>query len=235
MQIPFVIVEANHQRMLECKSKNYPIVYGDMTQQNVVTITRLEKARLLLITIPYIVAALAVVKQAKRINTNLHIVARAEGEEQIRELYKNGVYMAVLPEMEAGLEISRQALLHLDVPVTSIQEFTDEVRRQMYAPIYQAAHPDFHLMEKLDTIKYQLEIGWVRIAENSHFLGKTLMETAIRNTTGASVVGIIRNGIFAPNPKADYRFMAGDLAAVVGNKQERDQFQVMAGEKSVSD
>ncbi len=235
MQIPFVIVEANHQRMIECKGKSYPVVYGDMTQQNVVTITRLEKARLLLITIPSIVAAQAVVKQAKSINTKLHIVARAEGEEQLRELYKNGVYMAVLPEMEAGLEIARQALLHLDVPVTSIQEFTDEVRRQMYAPIYQSAHPDFHLMEKLDTIKYQLEIGWVRIAENSHFLGKTLMETAIRNTTGASVVGIIRNGIFAPNPKADYHFMAGDLAAVVGNKQEREQFQMMAGGENVSE
>lgn len=228
LHIPFVIVEVNHQRMLECKGKNFPVIFGDISQQNVVNIIRMEKARLLLITIPSIVTAQAAVKQARNINKNLHIIARAEGEEQVKALYKNGVYMAVLPEMEAGLEMARQTLLHLDAPVTSIQEFTDEARRKMYAPLFQTSHPDFQLMEKLDTIKYQLEIGWVRISEKSHLLGKTLTETAIRNSTGTSVVGIMRNGIFAPNPKANYRFMAGDLAAVVGNKKERDQFQRMA-------
>ncbi|MCF8057427.1 MAG: cation:proton antiporter [Desulfocapsa sp.] len=232
LQIPFVIVEANHQRMLKCKAKNFPVIFGDMTQENVMKITRLNKARLLLITIPSIVAVEAVVKQAQSINKKLHIVARAEGKEQVKQLYKGGVYMAVLPEMEAGLEIARQALLHLDVPITSIQQFTDTVRQQMYGPIYHS-DPDFQLMEKLDTIKYQLEIGWAKVAENSPFTHKTLMETKVRNITGVSVVGVIRKGIFAPNPKADYRFSPGDLVAVVGSKQERDHFQLLAEEKSV--
>ncbi len=49
-----------------------------------------------------------------------------------------GVYMVVLPEMGTGLEIARQALVHLEIPVTAIQQYTDGVRRQLYAPIYDA-------------------------------------------------------------------------------------------------
>lgn len=227
LQISFIIVEANHQRMLECKKKKFPVVYGDMTQPNVLAVTELDKARLLLITIPSIVAAQSIVRQTHLLNEDLHIVARAEGEEQVKQLYKEGVYMAVLPEMEAGLEIARQGLLHLNVPITSIQEFSDAVRQRLYAPIYES-HSDYQLMEKLDTVKYQLEISWVKIGEKSHLCNKTLMETAIRKTTGASVVGIIRGGIFAPNPKADYRFSTGDLVAVVGTKEERERFQQLA-------
>jgi CPA2 family monovalent cation:H+ antiporter-2 len=45
------------------------------------------------------------------------------------------VHEVVLPQMEAGLEVTRQALLHLQVPDQQIERFADEVRREFYRPL----------------------------------------------------------------------------------------------------
>lgn len=227
LDLPFVIIELNYQRMEECKTAKYPVIYGDMSQATVLDASKIESARLLLITTPSVVTSQAIVKQAHRLNPELHIIARADGIDQSRALYESGVYMAVLPEMEAGLEIARQALLHLEIPVTVIQEYTDSVRQKLYAPIFESNH-DHQLLSKLDNIKNMLEISWVTITHGSPLIGKSIKESAVRTKTGASVVGIIHDKTFHSNPKADYDFQEGDLVALAGNRQERNDFKKMA-------
>ncbi|MBU4236841.1 MAG: cation:proton antiporter [Proteobacteria bacterium] len=228
LNFPFVIIELNHQQMLECKDAHFPVIFGDMSQSTVLDVSKLQEARLLLITIPSVTTSLAIVKQAHQVKPELHIIVRANGVGQAQALYKNGVYMAVLPEMEAGLEIARQALLHLETPVTVIQQYTDEVRQQHYAPIFQSSHAH-QLLTKLDNIKDMLEISWVTLMPRSPLVSKSIKDTAVRSRTGASIVGIIHEKVFHSNPKADYAFQEGDLVAVVGNQQERNEFKKIAG------
>lgn len=228
LDLPFVIIELNHQRMLECKTAKFPVIYGDMSQSTVIEVSRVHAARLLLITTPSVITAQSIVKQAHLFRPDLHIIVRANGAEQARTLYESGVYMAVLPEMEAGLEIARQALLHLEIPVAVIQQYTDGVRQQLYAPIYQSSS-DQQLLTKLDNIKNMLEISWVTLTPASPLVGKSIKEAAVRTSTGASIVGIIHEKIFHSNPKANYSFQEGDLVAVVGNQQERNEFKRLAG------
>jgi len=204
LSVPFVLVELHHQRMLECKGANFPVIYGDMSQPTAIEASHLHLARLLLITTPSVVVSQAIVRHAHRLKPDLHIVARAEGVAQTRRLYENGVYMVVLPEMEAGLEIARQALLHLEIPVTVIQQYTDEIRQKLYAPMY--SQQNYHLLTKLSTINNLLEISWVEINPDSPLIGVSLKDAAVRTRTGASVVGVMHKKEFYSNPKADYHF-----------------------------
>lgn len=228
IEIPFVVIELNHQRMLECKTAKYPVIFGDMSQATVLELAKLQTARLLLITTPSVTTAQSIVKQAHRLRPELHIIVRADGVAQTRALYESGVYMAVLPEMEAGLEIARQALLHMEIPVVVIQQYTDAVRQELYAPIYQSKS-DHHLLAKLHNIKNMLEITWVTLASDSQLVSKTIKDAAVRTKTGASIVGIIHEKTFYSNPKAEYAFQEGDMVAVVGNHQERNEFKRLAG------
>jgi CPA2 family monovalent cation:H+ antiporter-2 len=212
---------------MECKMAHFPVIYGDMSQSTVLAVSKVTAARLLLITMPSVVTSQSIVKQAHTLRPELHIIVRAEGIEQARALYESGVYMAVLPEMEAGLEIGRQALLCLDIPVAAIQQYTDSVRQQLYAPIYQSSI-DQQLLTSLGDIKNMLEISWVMLERNSPLISKSIQETAIRTRTGASIVAIIHEKVFYSNPKADYPFQEGDLVAVVGNLQERNAFKKLA-------
>ncbi|MCI5209386.1 MAG: portal protein, partial [Candidatus Electrothrix sp. ATG2] len=52
LSIPFVIIEVNHQRMLECKAAKYPVIYGDISHSTVFELAKVDAAKLLLITTP---------------------------------------------------------------------------------------------------------------------------------------------------------------------------------------
>lgn len=229
LELSFVIIELNHQRMKECQQANFPVIYGDMSQPTVLEISKTDRAKLLLITTPLAITTQDIVKQALLLNPPLQIIARAQGVTQTRDLYNMGVYMVVLPEMETGLEIARQALVQLEIPVTAIQQYIDGVRRQLYAPIYDASQAH-QLLTKLDNIKDMLEISWVRLGSSSPLVNKSIKESAVRTRTGASIVGFLREEIFHPNPQPESLFQTNDMVAIVGNHQQCNEFKKLSGE-----
>jgi len=227
IEVPFVIVEMDHRRIQECKASNFPSIYGDASQSVVLEAAAIHHAQQLLITVPAIVATRSIVHHVRRERPDLNIVVRAEGGEQMEALYGEGVYMVILPELEAGLEIARQALLHLRIPTTVIQRYTDAIRRELYHPISEA-RDDQQEIRQLKNARDLLELSWQRLAPESSLSGHSIREGDIRKRTGASVVGVLRSGEFIPNPGADFRFASGDLVSVIGTVQQREAFQTLA-------
>jgi CPA2 family monovalent cation:H+ antiporter-2 len=169
------------------------------------------------------VGARLVVTRVRSLNPNVHVVARTKTVEQLEELGRLGVYEAVHPESEAGLELGRQALSHLGVAVGDIQRFADEVRRELYAPITRQG-TDGDLLARLGWASRQIETEWVRLPENSRLAGRTIGELGVRTKTGASVVAIVRDDLVVASPGPDDRFEAGDLVGVLGTPEQRAAF-----------
>jgi monovalent cation:H+ antiporter-2, CPA2 family len=136
--LAFVVIELDQRRVDQAKAAGFPVIFGDASQPVVLEAVQIEQARLLLTTVPTVVITQVIVDQVRRLNPKLHIVARAEGIEQMKTLHHLGVYEVVQPKFEAGLEITRQVLLHLNIPASEIQRFTDAVRQELYAPLYRA-------------------------------------------------------------------------------------------------
>ncbi len=226
IEIPFVIVELNHRRIEECKAAGFPAIYGDASQVVVLEAARIAHAQQLLITLPVITIAQTIVRHVRQLHPDLNIVVRAEGEEQMATLYQQGVYMVILPELEAGLEIARQALLHLQIPIPVIQRFTDSIRRELYHPISESTD-DQREIRQLKNAKDLLELTWERVPSCSPLAGSSIKDLEIRKRTGASIVGVLRKGDFLPNPHADFCIGADDLVAVIGNSTQRDAFQLL--------
>jgi CPA2 family monovalent cation:H+ antiporter-2 len=142
------------------------------------------------------------------------------------DLHHLGVFEVVLPEFEASLEIVRQALLHLNMAASQIQRFTDDVRRELYAPVYEE-HADYHLVARLQSATRLLELTWLTITTDSPIVGKTIRELDIRTQTGVSIVSVMHDGRLLPNPDGDYCFAADDIAAVMGDNDQLATFQEM--------
>lgn len=138
LELAFVVIELDQRRVDQAKAAGFPVIFGDASQPIVLEAVQIEQARLLLTTVPTVVITQVIVDQVRRLNPQLHIVARAEGVEQMKTLHDLGVYEVVQPEFEAALEITRQALLHLNISASEIQRFTDAVRQELYAPLYRA-------------------------------------------------------------------------------------------------
>lgn len=224
----FVIVELDQRRMEHAREAGYPVVYGDAAQEPVLEAVHLTHSRLLLVTIPAVTVTHAVVTGARRLCPDLHIVARAEGLEQIQELHDLGVYEVVQPESEAGLEIARQTLLHLDVPALEIQQFVDTIRRELYSPLY-AYHEDYHLISRLQAAQQSMQIHWLSLPDDSPLPGHTIGDLHIRSHTGASIVAILRHDELIPNPTPQQQLHEGDYLAVLGDRVQLSQFRQFAG------
>jgi len=185
------------------------------------------EARLLLITAPAAIAALHIARLARQLQPELAVVARAEGVTQLTALRSEGVETVVQPEFEAGLQMSRQALLRLGIPLEQIHRYTDTVRRELYAPL-QAEDVSFDQLELFRDPAHLLEITWATLQPGSPLAGRTLGESAIRTRCGASVVGVLRDGRLHRAPAAAFQLREGDEVAVIGEGEERAALQALA-------
>lgn len=227
LDLAFVIVELDFRAFEQAKEAGFPVIFGDATQEIALEAAQASHAVLVLVTTPVVTITRQVVDQVRRLNPTVHIVARAEGIEQMRLLYEHGIYEVVQPEFEAGLEITRQALLHLNIALTDIHRFTNAIRQELYAPLYQA-HDEYQMVTQLKNAAHLLELTWLRLAGDSPFVGRSIRELEIRKRTGASVVGVMRDGTSIPNPPPDHRFATGDFVAVMGETEQLAAFQELA-------
>jgi len=224
LDIRFVIVELNHVRVEQCQRAGLPAIYGDVSEAVVLAAAGVDDARLLLITVPNVPLALLITSSARRMNPNLHVIARATDVEQVKALHERGVYEAVQPEFEASLEFLRQALIHLDFMPAQIERFTDGVRHELYSPLY--GEDGREGVEEL--LASALDLAWIGLPHDSPLVGCTIGDLQIRTRTGASVVAVIRASTTETNPGPNFCFAAADRVAVVGDLEQARAFSRLA-------
>jgi CPA2 family monovalent cation:H+ antiporter-2 len=216
LEVEFVIIELNHAAVEECKKEGYPVIFGDASQATVLDAANLADAEQLLVTLPHITTTETLVRQVRLHFPHVAIVARSAGTEQLKALYEDGADVVILQELEAGMEMARQALLRLQIPVTQIQKFSDAVRRDQYMNVYDSSESRKNI-EILKNSRDLFELEWQELHEDSPMIGLSLRELDIRQKTGASVVGVLRQGEFHANPSADFCFQAHDILALINS------------------
>jgi CPA2 family monovalent cation:H+ antiporter-2 len=229
LERPHVIIELNQRRFEDLKRAGLPAIYGDATHEVVLGAASIEKARLLLVTMPDVVTARAAIDTVRRANPNVRVVACATDREEVDLMTEMGVYEVVQPELEVALEMTRQVLLHFELPPREIQKYADHVRRDRRAAEQPAADPG--LLAQLCSAEAQFELSWVPIEEGSKLQDLTLGASGIRAKTGATVVGVLRDTRLVPNPDAEFRFEVGDRAGIIGRPAERRRFEQLASRR----
>ena len=133
--IPFVIIEADQNRLESLQKQKLPAIYGDGGSAEVLHAAHIERARMVLIAVGSAVDVESIARQARTVAPTVHIVARAAVINQVEVLHALGIHEVVQPEFEAGLEMMRQTLLHFGIPSGTIEQMSDEVRDAAYLPI----------------------------------------------------------------------------------------------------
>jgi CPA2 family monovalent cation:H+ antiporter-2 len=133
--IPFVIIEADQNRLESLQKQKLPAIYGDGASAEVLHAAHIEHARMVLIAVGSAVDVESIARQARTVSPAVHIVARAAVINQVEVLHALGIHEVVQPEFEAGLEMMRQTLLHFGIASTTIEQMSDEVRDAAYLPI----------------------------------------------------------------------------------------------------
>ena len=201
--VPFVVIEANEERSQELREQGILSLHGRASDEELLEKARISAAKGLIACLANDADNVFTALTARQMNPNLYIVSRAFDKSAHRKLLHAGANNTISPDELGG---TRLAALVLKPAVVS---FIDVITR--------FGELDFDLEE-------------VDVTDGSHFEGKTLRETGIREKTGLIVMAIKRVGvdqlIFNPNNKELLR--KGDKMIVLGNTEQIEALRKLA-------
>jgi monovalent cation:H+ antiporter-2, CPA2 family len=109
--VPFVVVDVNHALLADMTAGGFSGIWGDITSDEILRAAHVERAQMLLLTMPDQNTVHLAIVQARGLNPAISIIARAAREQHLEELRNLGVVAAVQAEFEGGVEMVRQALM----------------------------------------------------------------------------------------------------------------------------
>ena len=132
---PFVVIEEDPRIIKELRRRGIPAIIGNAANMSVLSAANVESARILIIAISDAVATRIAVENAKALNPNIDIVARAQSAKERDYLRHRRVSHVVLGEMELALEITRFTLHRFGVSGGEVQAILQGLRERSEAEL----------------------------------------------------------------------------------------------------
>lgn len=99
---PIVVLDFNPHLVEILLAEEIPVIYGDMSDPEVLDILHLEKAKMIISTTPDVEANKTLLEDLKLRRINVPVIVRAETIKEAQSLYKLGADLVVLPEVMTG-------------------------------------------------------------------------------------------------------------------------------------
>ena len=173
-------------------------VEGDATNESILRQANIESARAMITTLPVDADNLFVVLTAKELNPDLKIISRASQDHSDVKLKRAGATNVIMPDKIGG---QRMAKL---VAQPDIVEFMEII-----------------LLQSADNVILE-EIPCTKLASN--YMGKSILELDIRNTSGANIIGMKREDkSYLINPHPETTLRSTDKLFALGTKAQIQQ------------
>lgn len=101
----FMAVDFDPVVVKSLKEKGFPVFYGDITEEAIQELVGLDKASVVIATVPDFRDNLAVLEAVRRKQSKARLILNAESEPEARELYEMGADYVILPHFLGGREL----------------------------------------------------------------------------------------------------------------------------------
>ena len=177
-------------------------VVGEATDDSVLVSAGLERASTLVLALDSDVDNLYVALTARSMSPGLFIVARSNNSSAEPKLRQAGVDRVVNTHEIGG---SRMAALVLQPDVV---DFLGVVMRDE---------------------EFAVRLAETPVTTDGPFAGRTVSNSGINESTGATVLALRRGESFLTSPSDDYLLAAGDVLIVLGTKEQLAELNSKAG------
>lgn len=195
--VPFVVIEKNEQLMQKIEAEGTRLLHieGDGTDDEVLRLAGVEKARALITTLPVDAQNVFIVLSARSLNSQLKIISRASEASSVAKLRKAGANNVIMPDFIGGTHMATL------VSKPDVVEFIDYLSGEEGHSIH---------MEAVACENLPVAIR-----------GKTLREIMNWNKTGVNCVGIKdEEGRFFINPPEETIIVDKMKIIVLGTRQQ---------------
>jgi CPA2 family monovalent cation:H+ antiporter-2 len=136
--VPFLAFDTDPRRVAQGRADGHPVVYGDISDPELLAAVRVDHAALVVITVNQTAQALRTVTFLRSHCPQVPIIARARDLESSSQLLDAGATHAYPESIEASLRLGAMALQMLSVPGSDIDQVVQEVRDWNYQPVLEA-------------------------------------------------------------------------------------------------
>ena len=117
------------------------------------------------------------------------------------------------------IEIFSRVLRQYHIPRNVVQREIDSIRDEGYEMLRLPTAPHIELSEIADALgKTATETLFIR--SDSPVIGKSLGRLDLRKSTGATIIGAIRESETQLNPGPDFKFTPDDIIVLLGSQEE---------------
>jgi CPA2 family monovalent cation:H+ antiporter-2 len=220
INVAYVIVEMNAETVRRMKDDE-PIYFGDAARTPILEHLAIGRARSVVVAIGDAPTTRRIVAQARKLNEDLVIVVRTRYEREVDDLYELGASEVIPEEFETSLTMVGSVLESYGASPVDILREKDRIRREAYGLLRMPRVADeSRTRMTLKQLIGRSEADIVRIPRGGSVEGKTLRELNLRADTGASIVGVIREGDLEINPASDWVLNGWDELVLIGKGAE---------------
>jgi Kef-type K+ transport system membrane component KefB/voltage-gated potassium channel Kch len=130
---PYVAVDYDSSLVLRERANGHRIFYGDVRRPEVLRAVGVADADLMIVTLDDFKATEDVVAALRQIRPDITILVRGHNAEQCRTLRELGASLVVSENLEASLELAREALIREDGDAAEIETLILRFRDEHYA------------------------------------------------------------------------------------------------------
>jgi CPA2 family monovalent cation:H+ antiporter-2 len=228
--IPYVVLEVNADTIRKARAEGEPIIYGDITREDVFVRAGVDCARVIVFAISDHAATRMAVRMVRRMNPSLFILVRTRYALEVDELLKIGADQVIPEEFETSIEIFSRVLHQYHVPANVIANQINLVRFGGYEML-RGISLDQERIGRIAALFAAATVNNVQIGPDDPASGKTLKELDIRKNTGATVIAIARNGEAITNPGPDFTLNPDDIVVLLGAHADLDKAENLLTKK----
>ena len=213
--IPHLYVELNAENVSRGRRVGEFVVYGDVTSGEVLHELGIDRARALVLAINDPAALARTISVARQSNPDLYILARTRYVAELEPLCTLGADEVIPDEFEASLQLGANLMRRFSLNEGRILHVLSELRQQHYASLMGADAP-LHGLSVLEGG----QLDYLAVPDDSPGLGRSLAEIDLRNSTGVTVVGAIRQERTIYSPSGAFRIEPGDTLMLLGSRED---------------
>ncbi|MFA7325587.1 MAG: potassium channel protein [Candidatus Kapaibacterium sp.] len=195
--IEFVIIDKEIPDELKSLS-NVISIEGDATDDAILSIANIEEAKSLVVATADASTNLFIVLSARELNEKLFIISRSDNTLLEKKLLRAGADRTLNPYSAGGQKMANIAI------DPQIMDFIDSNLG--------TKDGDF------------LKIEQFELSENNDWHGKTLKELDIRQKSGVTIIGVIRDNDTNLNPFGEFELKSKDQLVAIGTKEQLMKF-----------
>ena len=191
---PFVVIDADPDAVQTATEAGWVVVQGDATEEDVLRLAGIERAGSVVTALSGDAENLFVTISARSLNPDAFIVARSSHESTEPKLTRAGANRVITPNVIGGRRMASMVLN------PTVADYLD-------------------LVSGSGAVEYRLQE--IELAPDSCFVGQSLAEARIRETTGAQVVAILNPDLTVDaNPTASTVLEPGQRLVVLGSADQ---------------